>query len=172
MPQAASIIESSIQGAVDDALSTMINLCPVRTGFLQSTIGVAGNVSVTEYVPRLGAEDSPSIDSQVEIGGDTDYMEYVDTYHAAVAEAANSAASALGGFFSATYEINPRRRRQRRQPRQPRGRRAQRRRLREEPELLLVEIDFFIGDYVEVSNDDVAVYISYASTVTPTYQLL
>ena len=99
-------------------------------------------------------------------------MEYVDTYHAAVAEAANSAASALGGFFSATYEINPNRRRQRRQPRQPRGRRAQRRRLREEPELLLVEIDFFIGDYVEVSNDDVAVYISYASTVTPTYQLL
>lgn len=77
---------------LNEILRVMRANCPVRTGRLKRSIHADGQPDIRNGPPTVITNISPEplFDGEVLLGGDTSYMQYVSSYHAAVKAAAEA----------------------------------------------------------------------------------
>lgn len=107
MAEVATKFKALLEKEIERQLRYLDRNCPVRTGYLQSTLKQRGKIRVREAEPEYGRSGQQDTSGVVRLGGNTDYMQYVEHYRFIITEAAERLQNRLNRKkFTAHYEID------------------------------------------------------------------
>jgi len=89
--QGAVRLQRVLSDILEDGIRYMRKNCPVRTGRLKRSIHQDGARNIKNAPPirlQSGQQPTQTLDGEIIMGGDTEYMQYVETYHFVVEQTA------------------------------------------------------------------------------------